>query len=338
MQPEVQSMQAGYRTLAIWKILREYSDEEHPMNAVELSARLHAMDMDVERRSVYRSLEELEQAGVDIVHEGQKNLGFYLGQREFELAEIKLLMDAVQAARFITGRKSKELVHKLAALMSRAQAEALLGSVFLEERAKCANEQIYYNIDHIYDAIRRKKQIAFKYCEYDLKKRRVERRGGEDYTASPYALEWNSDAYYLVSRLGTLQKFTHFRVDRMKDIRVLDEPALPYSEFYDDGQLNIADYGKRAFSMFEGPVEDVQIRFRDNLVTAVIDRMGSDVRITPDGDGWFVMRADLVVSPGLTAWLAHFGGDAEVLSPAGARAHIQGTLKEMLARYETSTL
>jgi predicted DNA-binding transcriptional regulator YafY len=327
-------MQAGYRTLAIWKILRECTDEEHPMNAVELAARLQELDMDVERRSIYRSLEELEQAGVDIVRAEQKNLGFYLGQREFELPEIKLLMDAVQAARFITGRKSAELVRKLAGLMSRAQAEELMGSMFLEDRAKCMNEQIYYNIDHIYEAIRKGRQIAFKYCEYDLQKRRVERRGGEEYTASPYALEWNSDAYYLISRVGTLPKFTHFRVDRMKDIRVLDERSLPYSDFYDDGKLNIADYGIRAFSMFEGPVEPVQIRFRNHLITAVIDRMGSGVRISPDAEGWFVMHADLVVSPGLTAWLAHFGGEAEVVSPETAREQVRRTLKDMLSRYE----
>lgn len=327
-------MLAGLRTLTILGILREFTDEEHPMNAADMAARLQAMDMDVERRSIYRSLEELEQAGVDIVHKEQKNLGFYLGQREFELPEVKLLMDAVQSARFITGKKSRELVGKLANLASRAQAEELLGGVFLEDRAKCMNEQIYYNIDHIHEAIRSGRQIAFKYCEYDLMKRRVERRGGEEYEASPYALEWNSDAYYLISRVGTLKKFTHFRVDRMKDIRVLAAPALPYSDFYDDGQLNIADYGIRAFSMFEGPVEAVQIRFRNHLVTPVIDRMGSGVRLAPDGDGWFVMRADLVVSPGLTAWLAHFGGDAEILSPQSARDLVRKTLMEMLARYE----
>lgn len=326
-------MQAGYRTLAIWNLLRKYSDEEHPMNAVELADHLHAMGLDVERRSIYRSIEELEESGVDIVHADQKTLGFYLGQREFELPEIKLLMDAIQAARFITGKKSRELLKKLAGFASHAQAESLMGSMFLEDRAKCMNEQIYYNIDRIYTAIRQKKQIAFKYCEYDLKKQRQERRGGGEYKASPYALEWNNDAYYLISRVGTLNKFTHFRVDRMKDIGVLPEPALPYTDFYDDGQLNIADYGKRALSMFEGPVEDVQIRFKNHLVTAVIDRLGSDVRIIPDGDSWFIMRTELVVSPGLTAWLAHFGGDAEVLSPQSAREHIRESLSEMLARY-----
>lgn len=326
-------MQAGQRTLAIWQLLRTHSDEEHPMNASELIERLRGMGMDVERRSVYRSLEELEEAGVDIVHESRKTLGFYLGQREFELPEIKLLMDAVQAARFITSKKSRELTGKLASFASAAQAESLLGGMFLEERAKCANEQIYYNIDHIYDAIRRNRQISFKYCEYDLKKQRVERRGGAPYTASPYALEWNSDAYYLISRVGTLMKFTHFRVDRMKDIEVLEAAALPYGEFYDDGKLNIAEYGKRAFSMFEGPLEDVRIRFRNHLVTAVVDRMGTGVRVVPDGDGWFVMHADLVVSPGLTAWLAHFGGDAEVLSPESARAHVRDSLRKMLERY-----
>jgi predicted DNA-binding transcriptional regulator YafY len=326
-------MQAGYRTLAIWKILREHSDEEHPINAEEISAHLCADGMDVERRSIYRSLDELESAGVDILRAGRKNLGFYLGQREFELPEIKLLMDAVQAARFITMKKSQELIRKLASFASQAQAKALLSSVFIEDRAKCANEQIYYNIDRIYEAIRLSKQITFKYFQYDLTKQRVERRGGGSYTVSPYALEWNNDAYYLISRLGSLEKFTHFRVDRMKDICVLDEPALPWSGFYGGGRLDLADYGKRAFSMFEGPVEDVRIRFKNSLVTAVIDRLGAGVAIVPDGDEWFTVHAELIVSPGLTAWLAHFGGDAEVLSPLSARELIRDSLTKMLARY-----
>lgn len=326
-------MQAGYRTLAIWDLLRKYSDEDHPINANDLAEHLHAMGMDVERRSIYRSIQDLEEAGVDIVHVGQKNLGFYLAGREFEIAEIKLLMDAVQSARFITSKKSRELVKKLAGFLSQPQGEQLMRSVFLEERAKCANEQIYYNIDHIYEAIRRGRQISFRYCEYNLKKCRVERRNGEKYTASPYALEWNNDAYYLICRIGTLMKFTHFRVDRMKDIDVLETPSLPYSDFYDDGQLNIADYGKRAFSMFEGPLEDVKIRLRNHLITVVIDRLGEGVRIIPDGDDWFVLHAKLVVSPGLTAWLAHFGANAEVLAPESARDSIRTTLEQMLERY-----
>ncbi len=326
-------MQAGYRTLVIWDLLRKHTDEEHPINAAELAGHLHAMGIDVERRSIYRSIMDLEEAGVEIIHVSRKSEGFYLAQREFEIAELKLLMDAVQSARFITSKKSWELVKKLAGFASKAQGDQLLRSVFLEDRAKCANEQIYYNIDHIHEAIRRGVQIGFRYCEYDLKKRRVERRGGAKYAASPYALEWNSDAYYLICRVGTLMKFTHFRVDRMKDIDVLDEPSLPYSEFFDVGRWNIADYGKRAFSMFEGPLEDVSIRFKNQLVTAVIDRLGEDIRIVPDGDEWFVLHARLVVSPGLTAWLAHFGGDAEVLAPQSAREGIRTTLEQMLQRH-----
>jgi predicted DNA-binding transcriptional regulator YafY len=325
-------MQAVSRTLEILRLLREHTDEEHPMSASELVARLRETGADVERRSVYRSLRELADAGYDIVRTRRRDRGVYLGQREFELPEVKLLVDAVQAARFITVKKSGELIRKLMGFVSRAQAEALWKSVLLEDRAKCANEQIYYSIDALCEAIRGGRQISFKYCRYDLKKLRVERRGGSAYIASPYALEWSGDAYYLVCRVGSLRKFTHFRVDRMKDIRVLDEPALPYDDFC-SGKLDLGDYGKRAFSMFEGPVEDVRIRFKNRLATAVIDRFGADARIVPDGDEWFILRAELVVSPGLTAWLAHFGGDAELLAPESAREQVRGTLREMLARY-----
>ena len=327
-------MQAGFRTLAIWRLLRQHSDEEHPMNAVEIAERLKSIGMEVERRSIYRSIEELEEFGVDIVHMEQKTQGFYLGQREFELPEMKLLMDAVQAARFITSRKSKELVNKIAGFASVAQRDELMKSVFVEDRAKCMNEQIYYNIDNIYTAIRTGRQITFQYCEFNLKKYRVARKNGELYKASPYALDWNNDAYYLISRIGEHREFTHFRVDRMKDVHVLEEASSPYSDFYNDEQLNIADYGKRALSMFAGPVEQVQIRFKNQLVTAVIDKLGTDVRIVPDKEGWFIMKTGLVVSPGLTAWLAHFSDDAEIISPEHARTQVRDTLRVMLDRYE----
>ena len=330
-------MQAGYRTLAILKMLQKYSDEDHPMNAVEIAERLREHDVEVERRSIYRSIEELEQHGVDIVHVEQKTQGFYLASREFELPEIKLLMDAVQAARFIPGKKSRELVNKLASFASNAQAEALLKSVFIEDRAKCDNAQIYYNIDKIYTAIRSQKQIGFQYCEYDLRKRRVARKGGAQYTASPYSLEWNNDAYYLISRIGTLEKFTHFRVDRMKDIKVLDDAAIGYKDLY-GGNINLSEYGTRALSMFEGPMEEVHLRFKNYLVTTVIDRLGAGIPIFPENDEWFSVHTPLVVSPGLTAWLAHFGGNAEVVAPAHARAMVRDALGDMLSRYETDAL
>lgn len=329
-------MQAGYRTLAIYRLLKQHTDENHPMNAVEIAQRLRAMGLEVERRSIYRSIEELEQFGMDIIHEDQKNQGFYLGAREFELPEIKLLMDAVQAARFITPGKSRKLVQKIAGFASAAQREALMESVFLEDRAKCLNEQVYYHIDAITSAIREGRKIGFHYCEYNQRKHLVSRRGGEEYKASPYALTWSQDAYYLISRIGGHPEFTHFRVDRMKDVRVLEEPLLGYADFYNDEKFNIGDYCKRAFSMFSGPLTEVTIRFADHLATPVLDKLGTDVRIVPDEQhpGYFLMKTELVVSAGLTAWLAHFGGDAEVIAPQSARDKMREALRAALSNYE----
>ena len=325
-------MQAGYRTLAIYRLLTQHTDENHPMNAVEIAQRLRAAGMEVERRSIYRSLEELEAFGVDVIRSPVKKEGFYLGEREFELAELRLLMDAVQSARFIPRGKSKALLGKLAGFASERQGRALLESIFLEERAKPADERLYYSVDALCRAIRAQKQVSFQYCEYTLKKRRVPRRDGAQYVVSPYALEWNNDAYYLIGRMGGHNRFTHFRVDRMKDIELLEADALAYDDIQ-SGQLNPADYAKRSFSMFEGPLEQVEIRFRNALITPVLDKLGMDVQITPRGDEWFVLSTELVVSPGLTAWLAHFGGDAELLSPAHAREEIRQSLSAMLAHY-----
>ncbi len=321
-------MQAGYRTLEIWRLLRQWSDEEHPMNAAELARHLRQQGLEVERRSIYRSLEELASFGVDIIRSPVKKEGFYLGEREFETPELRLLMDAVQAARFIPKGKSKTLLNKLVSFASQYDARTLLSSVFLEDRAKGTDERLFYCVDALCQAIRAHKQISFQYCEYTLKKRRVPRRDGAAYIVSPYALEWNNDAYYLIGRMGDHQRFTHFRVDRLKDIVMLEEDALPLHE-----PLNAAEYTKRTFSMFEGPVETVELRFRNHLVTPVLDRLGMEVKITPQEDGWFALTAELVVSQGLTAWLAHFGGDAELLSPAHARETMRHTLEAMLDRY-----
>ncbi len=321
-------MQAGYRTLVIWRLLRQWSDEEHPMNAAELARHLRQQGLEVERRSIYRSLEELASFGVDIIRSPVKKEGFYLGEREFETPELRLLMDAVQAARFIPKGKSKTLLNKLASFASQYDARALLNGVFLEDRAKGTDERLFYCVDTLCQAIRARKQISFQYCEYSLKKRRVPRRDGAEYIVSPYALEWNNDAYYLIGRMGEHERFTHFRVDRMKDIVMLNQDVQPLAE-----PLNAAAYTKRTFSMFEGPVETVEIRFRNHLVTPVLDRLGVEVQITPQEDGWFTLRADLVVSPGLTAWLAHFGGDAELIGPAHVRETMRRTLETMLDRY-----
>lgn len=321
-------MQAGLRTLEIWRLLRQFSDEEHPMNAAELARHLRRGGLEVERRSIYRSLEELASFGVDIIRSPVKKEGFYLGAREFEEAELRLLMDAVQSARFIPKGKSKTLLSKLVSFASQYEARALQDGVFLEDRVKGTDEKLFYCVDALCQAIRAHRQISFHYCEYTLKKRRVPRRDGAEYVVSPYALEWNNDAYYLIGRMGDHKRFTHFRVDRMKDIVTLDEEALPLEE-----PLNAAAYTKRTFSMFEGPAEPVEIRFRNHLVTPVLDRLGMDVQITPQDNDWFLLTADLVVSPGLTAWLAHFGGDAELLRPAHARESLRTALEAMLAHY-----
>jgi predicted DNA-binding transcriptional regulator YafY len=301
-----------------------------------MAQRLQAMGLEVERRSIYRSIEELEQFGVDIIHEDQKNQGFYLASREFELPEVKLLMDAVQAARFITPGKSRKLMQKIAGLASGPQREALMDNVFVEDRAKCLNEQVYYHIDAITRAIREGRMIGFHYSEYNLRKHLVNRRGGEEYEASPYALTWSQDAYYLISRVSEHPGFTHFRVDRMKDVRVLDKQLIGYNDFYNDEKLNIGDYCKRAFSMFSGPLTEVTIRFADNLITPVLDKLGTDVRIVPDDQnpGHFLLRTELVVSAGLTAWLAHFGNGAEVVAPDSAREKVRDMLRDALRNYE----
>lgn len=325
---------AGLRTLLVYDILKKETDAEHPLSIGAIVELLGKQGVETERRSVSRDLDALEQFGVEIARSPQKTGGYYLARRTFEEAEVQVLIDAVQAARFIPAQQSRALVGKLMNLASRHAQRGMRREVFVDDRAKSCNPQVYDTIAVLTQAIRKGRKVSFQYCSYDRRKKRVARRDGEEYVVSPYALDWNNDAFYLIGQMGTLEKFTHFRVDRMENIAMSDEPLLPYSAFYDQRELNIADYVKRTFSMFEGPAQWVDIRFDEALMTAVVDKLGADVMTVPQNDGSFVLHAKLVAGPGLFAWLAHFGAQAEILTPDTARVQIKQHLRSMLARYE----
>ncbi|MDD4796790.1 MAG: WYL domain-containing protein [Eubacteriales bacterium] len=325
---------AGLRTLLVYDILKKQTDAEHTLSVGALVELLARQGVQAERRAVNRDLDALEQFGVELVRSPKKDGGYYLARRDFDDAEVQVLIDAVQAARFIPAQQSRALVGKLMNLSSRHAQRELRREVFVDDRAKSTNAQLYDSIAALTQAIRKGRKVTFQYCSYNRYKKPVQRRGGEEYLVSPYALDWNNDAFYLIGQMGTLEKFTHFRVDRMQNVAVSDQPLLPYTAFYDQRELNIADYVKRTFSMFEGAAQWVDIRFDDSLMTAVVDKLGVDVMTVPDSDGSFVLHTRLVVGPGLSAWLAHFGGQARILAPQEACVQMREHLCAMLAQYD----
>lgn len=304
------------KPLYLMKILMEQTDEENALTINEIINELSRYDISAERKSLYNDLELLKQFGIDVVSKRTKTFDYYIGTRDFELPELKLLVDAVQSSKFITKKKSHELIKKIESLTSKHLAKQLQRQVFVSDRVKAINEKIYYNIDTLHNAIAQNKQVAFKYYEYTIEKKKQYRKNGEDYIVSPYALSWVDDNYYLVSHYSKYDgEFTHFRVDRMSDINTLTESRKSVKEVTGDKEFNIAKYSRQMFSMFSGETENVQLLFHNNLINVVIDRFGEEVFICKRDEEHFTVCVEVVVSAALLAWLFQFGNKVQILSP-----------------------
>lgn len=317
------------RLLLLGDYLFTNTDEAHTVTVPQLVAYLSERGVEADRRTVYADLARLSGYGYDIVKRRSRTHDYYLGARAFELAELKLLVDAVQSCRFLTESKSRLLIEKLSRLTSRHQAGGLERQVYVQNRAKTGNERVYYNVDSIHAAIQQTRKIRFRYCQYTLQKELRARRGGEPYVVSPYLLTWAEDNYYLVADHPAHDGLTHFRVDKMQDVAVLKDARTPTPAFLDP-----AAYVKSMFSMYAGSRAFVTMRFAAPLVGAVIDRFGADVPIVPESEQQaFTVRAQVSVSPAFFGWLLQFGGEAEILAPADVRAQMAAQLNAALRGY-----
>ena len=241
-----------------------------------------------------------------------KTPGYFIAARDFELAELKLLVDAVQSSKFITRKKSDELIHKLEGLASVHQARLLQRQVYVAGRIKTMNESVYYNVDRIHSDIGAGQEISFRYFDYTVEKGRRYRRGGARYVVSPWALTWNDENYYMIAFDAQADIIKHYRVDKMEDIRVLSSVRRGQDVFE---RFDTALYARRVFGMYGGEVTQVRIRFANRFAGAALDRFGSDVALVPDGDAHFVVTAEVAVSPQFFSWIFGFGGEARILSP-----------------------
>ena len=322
------------KLLYLMKILMEQTDENHPLSVAELISELSKQGISAERKSIYNDLALLQEYGLDICKVHSKKHGYFLGSREFELPELRLLVDAVQSARFITPKKSKELIQKLERLTSINLSKNLHRQVYIEDRIKCTNEEIYYTIDKLHTAISTNMQVSFQYYEYDLNKNRWLRNGGMEYVVSPYAMTWFDDHYYLVGNLEKWNDLSHFRIDRMCNVNIMDRPRRNFEEVSRyKNSFNTADYSKKLYSMFPGDSERVKIRFAKHLVNAVLDRFGMDVSILPEDDNHFIVAAEIIPSEGFISWLFIFGNEAEVLAPLFLRNRIEEKIDSLRSIY-----
>lgn len=294
------------KLMTFLEILQRETDETHHLGMPELLKLMEQAGAKIERKSIYRYVEVLQEQGWDILRD---NDGYYLASREFELAELKLLADAIQCSKFITEKKSYELIGKLETLTSRHQAAELHRQLHLVGRSKTTNEQIYYNIDALYTAIRQNCEITFHYLEWHSDGKRY--RKDKEYRASPYGLCWDSENYYLVAHTEDRGK-THYRVDKMAEIRLLDSPRQ-HPELYKD--LNMAQYAKQVFGMYRGKPKTVRLSFPEELADSAVDKFGSDVMMIPQGDGRFTLSASIAVSPVFFSWVFSFNGRVKILGP-----------------------
>lgn len=299
------------KLLYIVKILEEYTDEEHPITTKELIDKLSMYDVTAERKSIYDDISRLQDFGYDIIQKDNRSGGgYYLGSREFELVELKLLVDAVQSSRFITEKKSRQLIGKLEKLVNKHDSKQLRRQVYVAGRVKTDNEAIYYQVDAIQKAIAENKQIQFTYMEWNAKKELVPRKD-EKYFVSPWILMWQEEKYYMVAYDHNSKELRHYRVDKLNDVEILDEMRKG-QELYKD--LNPVDYVNKAFGMFGAKEEDVILTFPEHLVGVIIDRFGKEVSIRPQKDG-LRARVKVMTSPQFFAWIAGVGKELKIAGP-----------------------
>ena len=319
------------KLLYILKWLSERTDEEHAMSGQEIIAALAREGIAAERKSIYSDIQALRDFGYDILKTKKRdNSGYYMASREFELAELKLLVDAVQSSRFITAKKSKGLIEKLERLCSRHEARQLQRQVYVSDRNKNTNESIYYSVDDIHKAIQENKKIRFQYYDWGADKQMHFRRDGAYYEVSPFFLVWKDENYYLVAYDEKAGIMKHFRVDKMYALAVLKKERKGIEEAK---KINPAVYTQQNFSMFAGEEQTVTLQFEEKYVGIILDRFGKDVDIRQRGGGVASTRVKVAVSNPFFGWLTGLGGAVQITSPQNVVTDYKKYLQEILNQY-----
>ncbi len=318
------------KLLFLLRYLMQHSDEEHPVSMAQIIEELARNGISAERKSIYDDVESLRLFGVDIVQLKGKNGGYYIGERDFELPELKLLVDSVQSSKFITKDKTHKLIKKIESLASVYDGQLLQRQVYVTNRVKSMNESIYYAVDIISDAVTQNKKIRFQYFEYTVEKERRLRHGGAFYEVSPFALIWDDENYYMLAWDSAAEKMKHYRVDKMQKVTLTPDEREGVAEFK---KVDMSAYTKTVFGMFGGEEQKVKLRFANHLVGVVLDRFGRDSIIIKDGDEHFTVTVNAVVSPQFFGWVFGFGKEVEIISPEEVRTEMKKQAEEICRNY-----
>lgn len=318
------------RILYLMDYLRRKTDESHPASMNDILDYLQLCDIQAERKTIYDDIEMLRLYGEDIVLSKGKNGGYFCASHTFDLREIKLLVDSVQSSNFIPEKQSLKLISKLEGLTNIYEAGELQRQVYVTNRVKSIRESVFINVDYIAAAINSDKAISFKYFTYNLKKEPEYRHDGKRYNVSPFALIWDDENYYMLAFDNEEQRMKHFRVDKMDKITIMQTGRSGNEEF---AKTDMSQYNVKIFSMYSGNEETVKIKFRNNLVSVVIDRFGKNISIVPEDKEHFSISVRAQISPQFYAWLFGFADECEVVSPEYVRKEYAEKLKQTAAKY-----
>lgn len=320
------------KILYLMQILLERTDETHSITMPEILAALESYGIRAERKSIYSDLESLRVFGIDIIGEQQDRTFYYhVGSRRFELAELKLLVDSVQSAKFITPKKTKELIKKIGELASRQEAAQLQRQLYVAERVKTINESIYYNVDKLHTAINSNVRITFQYFQWNVRKEMALRRNGDLYEVSPWALSWDDENYYLIAFDHRDSSVKHFRVDKMLHIELTREKREGSEQFR---KFDLAVYARKTFGMYQGEESIVSLKCENSLVGVMIDRFGRDVSIAPADDDHFILRVKVAVSRHFFGWIIALGEGVQIVGPDTVVRQMREEIERLGRQYD----
>ncbi len=327
------------KILHILKMLMEQTDENHGLTVAQIIEQLEAKGIPAERKSVYDDLEVLEQFGMsfgfELVRTKTNTVTYFIGSRRFQLAELKLLVDSVQSSKFITAKKSHELITKVESLASIHEGRQLQRQVYVSNRVKNQSETIYYTVDDIHRAISEDKKITFSYLEWALgsgkdKIYKRRRNDGKTYCVSPWALTWDDENYYLVAFDSDAQAIRHYRVDKMEHVELTSESRDGKDGF---DEFDMALYSKSVFGMFGGEITDVRLRFKNHMVGVVADRFGKNVIVNEEDEGHFTVDVRVALSPQFFGWVFGLGDTVQIVSPENAVEMYKDHLNKVISKY-----
>ena len=321
--------------LAILDIFKKYSDDDHPINAADIIEKLEEKEIKAERKSVYDSITLLQDYGYDIIKTTLPKRGWFLGERELELPEIYLLSDAVRSARFISARKTRELLKKLGGFLSEYDAAQTPERVYFAATEKSENEDIYYHIDSLYRAIKANRKVKIRYTRRTYGENRVIGSGTKEMTVNPYALCWQDDAYYLIGNHEKYNNLIHLRLDRITRVESTELPARPFKEVSEYRDFfDTADNVDKLFGMHSGEIVEVELVCHKSVTEPLLDRFGKDLFLYHITEDTFTVKVKAALSEGLVTWVMNYGEHIKVTKPEGLIQMVKDRAKTILESYE----